>query len=205
MRQIWNANNGTTPFTWAQCVSVTQINYIIQLYCHRPLNSGDFWLKDWFANVVLSAHYTKYFRKTCPTETNNTVSAIPVPPASTLEWNTIEPVLKGHCNESPPSVLRPLGHNILWYFITNATSDLWPPAFCGHFYCAKGVASQERFLTDIFIWLSLCMFSVEGIKCLQCTSLLDQTCKEGNLPATECTGPDDKYCIKYVGQTKSGI
>ena len=30
----------------------------------------------------------------------------------------VEPVLKCPCNERPCSVLRPLGHNVLWQFIT---------------------------------------------------------------------------------------
>ena len=57
---------------------------------------------------------------------------------------TVEPVLKGPYDERPPFVLRPLDLNILWSFIAYATFDLRPPAFCGHFYNANGVASQDR-------------------------------------------------------------
>ena len=57
--------------------------------------------------------------------------------------STVKLVLKGPCAERPPSILR--GQNLLRWFVTNATSDLRPPAFCGHSHCAKGVASQDRF------------------------------------------------------------
>ena len=57
---------------------------------------------------------------------------------------TVEPGLKGPCNERPPSVLRPEDFLIV-YNKCYCTSELNPPAFCDHFNCAKGVALQGRF------------------------------------------------------------
>ena len=46
----------------------------------------------------------------------------------------------------PPSDWKPFGQNVfVAVYNIYATSNLKPPAFCGHFHCAKGVASQHRF------------------------------------------------------------
>ena len=52
-------------------------------------------------------------------------------------------------------------------------------------------------LYQIFI-LSLSMFVVFSIKCLQCTSLVDRACYSGNVSARQCDSSVD-HCIKYVG------
>ena len=78
----------------------------------------------------------------CSVTQSNLSSKVPRderPPSvkkSNLSWKF--PVMRGH------PVLSPLALNVLWSFITNATSDLRPPAFCGYFHCAKGVVIQDR-------------------------------------------------------------
>ncbi|KAL8567570.1 hypothetical protein ACOMHN_054384 [Nucella lapillus] len=42
---------------------------------------------------------------------------------------------------------------------------------------------------------------LSAIKCLQCTSLKQRECESGDLSATPCADPSDRYCIKYTGDT----
>ncbi|ELU18165.1 hypothetical protein CAPTEDRAFT_218690 [Capitella teleta] len=43
-----------------------------------------------------------------------------------------------------------------------------------------------------------------GIKCLQCTSLLNSKCIGGDLPALDCSR-ESRFCIKYVGIILSDV
>ena len=58
---------------------------------------------------------------------------------------TVEPLLRGHPDERPPSLERPLNNVNLNIDVLIPTPDGRPPLLKGYFSGAKGVASQERF------------------------------------------------------------
>ena len=60
-----------------------------------------------------------------------------------LHLFTVEPLLRGHPDERPPPLERPLDNVNLNVLIS--TPDERPPLLKGHFSDAKGVASQEGF------------------------------------------------------------
>ena len=62
-------------------------------------------------------------------------------------WNedTVEPLLRGHPDERPPPLERPLDNVNLYINVLISTPDERPPLLKGHFSDAKGVASQEGF------------------------------------------------------------
>ena len=64
-------------------------------------------------------------------------------------WNhgmyTVEPLLRGHPDERPSPLERPLDNVNLNIDVLIFTPDERPPLLKGHFSYAKGVASQERF------------------------------------------------------------
>ena len=57
--------------------------------------------------------------------------------------HTVEPLLRGHPDERPPPLERPLDHVNLTINVLISTPDERPPLLKGHFSGAKGVASQE--------------------------------------------------------------
>ena len=59
--------------------------------------------------------------------------------------NTVKPFLRGHPEERPTPLERPLGNVNLNINVLLSTPDKRPPLLKGHFSRAKGVASQERF------------------------------------------------------------
>ena len=56
---------------------------------------------------------------------------------------TVEPLLRGHPDERPPPLERPLDDVNLNINVLISTSDERSPLLKGHFSDAKGVASQE--------------------------------------------------------------
>ena len=58
---------------------------------------------------------------------------------------TVEPLLRGHPDERPPPLERPLDDVNLNIIVLITTPDERPPLLKGHFSDAKGVASQEGF------------------------------------------------------------
>ena len=61
------------------------------------------------------------------------------------KWHTVEPLLRGHPDERPPPIERPLENVNLNINVLISIPDERPPLFKGHFFDAKGVASQEGF------------------------------------------------------------
>ena len=59
--------------------------------------------------------------------------------------NTVEPLLRGHPDEKPAPLERPLDYVNLNINVLISTPDKRPPLLKGHFPDAKGVASQEGF------------------------------------------------------------
>ena len=59
--------------------------------------------------------------------------------------HTVEPLLRGHPDERPPPLERPLDNVNLNFNVLISTPDERPPLLKGHFSDAKGVASQEGF------------------------------------------------------------
>ena len=57
----------------------------------------------------------------------------------------MEPLLRGHPDERPPPLERPLANVNLNINELISTPDERPPLLKGHFSDAKGVASQEGF------------------------------------------------------------
>ncbi|XP_076458626.1 UPAR/Ly6 domain-containing protein bou-like [Babylonia areolata] len=45
------------------------------------------------------------------------------------------------------------------------------------------------------------LVSVSAIKCLQCHSMQRPECETGDMPATNCTGQHDRYCVKYTAES----
>ena len=60
-------------------------------------------------------------------------------------WFTVEPLLRGHPDEIPPPLERPLDNVNLNITILISTSEERLPLLKGHFSDGKGVASQEGF------------------------------------------------------------
>ena len=58
---------------------------------------------------------------------------------------TVEPLLRGHPDERPPPLERPLDNVNLNINVLIFTPDERPPFLKGHFSGAKGVAPQEGF------------------------------------------------------------
>ena len=58
---------------------------------------------------------------------------------------TVEPLLRGHPDERPLPLERPLDKENLNINVLISTPDERPPLLKGHFSDAKGVASQEGF------------------------------------------------------------
>ena len=59
--------------------------------------------------------------------------------------NTMEPLLRGHPDERPTPLERPLDNVNLNINVLISTPDERPPLLKGHISGAKGVASQEGF------------------------------------------------------------
>ena len=57
----------------------------------------------------------------------------------------MEPLLRGHPDERPPPLERPLGNVNLNINVLIFTPNKRPPLLKGHFSDAKGVASQDGF------------------------------------------------------------
>ena len=70
---------------------------------------------------------------------------------------TVEPLLRGHPDERPPPLERPLDNVNLNINVLISTPDERPPLLKGHFSGAKGVASQEGFHCTRLFLLSLYM------------------------------------------------
>ena len=62
-----------------------------------------------------------------------------------LGYNTVEPLLRGHPDERPSPLERPLDNVNLNINVLIFTPDERPPLLKGHLSGAKGVASQEGF------------------------------------------------------------
>ena len=62
-----------------------------------------------------------------------------------LSSYTVEPLLRGHPDERPPPLERPLDNVNLNINVLISTPDERPPLLKGHFSGAKGVASQKGF------------------------------------------------------------
>ena len=60
-------------------------------------------------------------------------------------WYTVEPLLRGHPDERPLPLERPLDNVNLNINVLISTPDERPPLLKDHFSDAKGVASQEGF------------------------------------------------------------
>ena len=58
---------------------------------------------------------------------------------------TVEPLLRGHPDERPPPLEKPLDNVNLNINVLISTPDERSPLLKGHFSDAKGVASQEGF------------------------------------------------------------
>ena len=65
--------------------------------------------------------------------------------ANARQDTTVEPLLRGHPDEKPPPLERPLDNVNLNMNILISTPDERPTLLKGHFSDAKGVASQEGF------------------------------------------------------------
>ena len=63
--------------------------------------------------------------------------------------STVEPLLRGHHDERPPPLVRPLANVNLNINVLISTPDERPPLLKGHFSDAKGVALQEGFHCSI--------------------------------------------------------
>ena len=61
-----------------------------------------------------------------------------------MKSHTVGPLTKGHPDERPPPLVRPLNVNLNINVLTS-TPDKRPPLLKGHFSDGKGVASHEGF------------------------------------------------------------
>lgn len=64
-------------------------------------------------------------------------------------------------------------------------------------------------LTAACAWLAAILsldliMTVLGIKCLQCTSLVDRECESGHMAAKACE-VYDQYCIKYTAESDNFV
>jgi len=53
-----------------------------------------------------------------------------------------------------------------------------------------------------FIYNIFRISEVDGIMCVQCSTLVEsseEVCKSGDIPATNCSNSNDTACIKYMG------
>ena len=66
----------------------------------------------------------------------------------------MKPLLRGHPDERPPPLKRPLDNVNLHINVLIFTPDKRPPLLKGHFSDAKGVASQEGFYYICNIYLN---------------------------------------------------
>ena len=64
---------------------------------------------------------------------------------------TVETLLRGHPDERPTPLERPLDNVNLNIDVLISTPDERPPLMKGHFSDAKGVASQEGFHCTVFL------------------------------------------------------
>ena len=71
---------------------------------------------------------------------------------------TVEPLLRGHPDEKPPPLERPLGNVNLNINVLISTPDERPPLMKCHFCGAKGVASQEGFHCNVNLNKPFIMF-----------------------------------------------
>ena len=62
-----------------------------------------------------------------------------------INVNTVKPLLRGHPDERPPPLERPLDNVNLKINVLISTPDETPPLLKGHFSDEKGVTSQEGF------------------------------------------------------------
>ena len=94
----------------------------------------------------------------------------------------MEPLLRGHPDERPPPLERPLDSENLNMNVLISTSDERPPLLKGHFSCAKGVASQEGFhcisciyMLDDKVTVEACVVNVNFLqrKPLLCEDVYD--------------------------------
>ena len=67
---------------------------------------------------------------------------------------TVEPLLRGHPDERPPPLERPLDNVNLNINVLISTHDERPPLLKGHFSGAKGVASQKGFHCIFIMFIS---------------------------------------------------
>ena len=72
---------------------------------------------------------------------------------------TVEPLLRGHPDERPPPMERPLDNVNLNINVLIPTPEERPPLLKGHFSDAKGVASQEGFHCTSFLMPLITGFS----------------------------------------------
>ena len=75
-----------------------------------------------------------------------------------LHLCTVEPLLRGHPDERPTSLERPLDSINLNINVLISTPDERPPLLKGHFPDAKGMASQEGFYCMFNYSQSYCQF-----------------------------------------------
>ena len=73
----------------------------------------------------------------------------------------MEPPLRGHPDERPPSLERPLNNVNLNINVLISTPDERPPLLKGHFSDAKGVASPVHFNNEL-IFRSVFSHSYHG-------------------------------------------
>ena len=73
--------------------------------------------------------------------------------------NTVEPLLRGHPDERPPPLERPLDYVNLNINVLFSIPDERPSLLKGHFSGAKGVVSQEGFNCTCYSFVAVYMTS----------------------------------------------
>ena len=78
---------------------------------------------------------------------------------------TVEPLLRGHNDERPPLLERPLDDVNLNINVLISTPDERPPLLKCHFSDAKGMASQEGFhcICKVKLWQAGCVVFQMGL------------------------------------------